>query len=718
MTTGKIALSVILFVVTTTLAARNIVLPAGFDWKTIPPQWEGKTVEIRHHFRTDNIHIILPEKVTLLFKEGSLIGPASITANNTTIKAPRSAIFDTRTQLSGSFVNTTASPEWFGAAGDNRSNDANAVKAAINAFHHVHFSKQYHIPGVQIVIEKPAKLTGTKNALIRGDGSSAGRFIVKNSLSVSNLSFSGFRFCFLFDHNDVIDGVEFIGNRFSSIEKPIYASNSNLRQKILRVNISGNTFTECTSGVELLAWVRYVSVCHNTFTRLGSPQLEAQANAIRIGNTAFNLSRENEMGDVTICGNHIHTVRCGINRLGNEGFECHGVFVTGNRVEISNNHIENVFNGGVGSNPRNKTGSEGIYVKANDCIIRDNTLINAGFGEGAICAKDFSRNITISGNTIQYTQNEADHSQLITCYYAGTLIIEKNLLGSVAVATTAFKISATGTEPSVAIIRNNPSITTQGYLLKILNKSSDAVIRFENNPSVNINDMMLKEESSSRYTLLFHNNTINANNALCIPSSQYNNVTFTHNNLTLRGTGRMCNLWNTTRIENNRFTIEASNPSLPLLNIRSDGPLSNNLFVLNGQWRNVLVFSGNTSAEISGNQFSLTPSQGHVERVIFINTSTPGLSITLQNNSFSGNAAARESILISISNAGLNHLTLNNNTSGENAGVMLEILSAIQTATFTQNKTDSPAGLVSQSSLARISGKYRATGNSTLPDTR
>ncbi len=698
------------------LNATNIILPPDFNWVRIPPGYDGKTLEIRHHFKPSGVDVILPRNVTLLFKGGSLKTIKSLVANNTTIVSRRTEILDPGTLISGTFVKTVAMPEWFGARGDNKSNDATAVAAAIRAFPEVLFSTKYFIPGINIIINKPITLKGLAGSLIRGDGGNACRFTVKNSLSVMDLSFSGFFICFFFDHDRTIDGVKITNNNFSGIGKPVFASNSNLKLKIINVDINGNRFEQCSSGVELLSWLKYVNIRNNVFNNLGSTGLDAQSNAIRLGNTAVNYHLDTAKGDYVVCGNRISNVFCGPNLKGQEGFECHAVFATGNRIEIINNQIENVYNGGVGSNSRIKTGSEGIYVKANNCTIAGNTLINAGFGEGAICQKDFGTGITISGNTIRYLIDIADFSQLITCYYSGKLKIENNVLESKAASTTALKLCTNDKTVPVAVISGNHLMQGSGYAFRILNRNSKSSFIIRNNPDITVAGDLLKEESTQRYEIELSENKITITNGTFMPSTRFNNLLLSGNRFTVRGTTSIGNLWNTAQVKGNNFEIFASSTGNPLFIMNNKSLFLDNVVIIHGSWKNILMFCNEESGKITGNRFTLANSDGKPERIIMVNTSTPGLSIDISGNSFSGRVSHKNTIVIAISNAGTGNLKVENNTADQNTGTFLEIIAPVQNASFTNNNTRSSSGFTTKTSLQRISGKWNATRTTGLPE--
>lgn len=694
--------------------AQKITLPEDFDWKKIPAGYAGKTLKIKHHYNAHNINIILPDNITLLFIGGSLTNFSNLQANNTTINAEKIKIFDAGSTFSGTFINTVAAPEWFGAKGNNDANDSKAVETAIRYFGKVTFAGSYYIPGINITIDNPVELVGEAGAMVRGDGGNVGRFTVANSISVSNIHFTGFRFCFWFNHHDIIRDVRFSNNTFSNIENPIYTPNNNFEQKLFNVTVTNNTFNRCTAGVELFCYLRNVEISNNNFLDLGSPLLQKQSNAIRLGNSWFDYHTDKEIGDFRIFNNRIMNVFCGQYMKGREGYECHGILVIGNRVEINGNHIENVYNGGVAGNPRIKTGSEGIYVKANDCRIYNNTLINAGFGEGAISVKGTNTGIVIEKNVLKYTEDIADHSQLITCYYAGDLIIRGNVMESNASNTTGIKLCTSDKVLSNALVSDNKSWNVKGYGFKILNRFAGNEISIINNVNMDIDGEILKEESTQNYSLIFSENNLRLKNGVFMPSSRSNDLTFSGNSVSAMENTKINNLQNKTEIDNNIFNIYSSYPN-PLFIDKHKSCFTNNKVNLNGAWKMVLMISGEEPGTIAGNTFNLKAGTGNIERVIFINTPTPGVAVALENNTFSGSESQKNAVMVCVANAGLHILTLDNNSADKNTGVFLDVISTVRYACFVNNQTKCTEGFLTERSL-RFIEEYYSCSNSQLSD--
>ncbi|MFO7721698.1 MAG: hypothetical protein R6V49_00600 [Bacteroidales bacterium] len=710
----QIIFALLLLIATGSAAiAQPVTLPPNFNWGSVPSQYAGKTLVIKYHFTPGSIDIRLPADVILKFDGGSLKGFRTLEGNKTSIVAPKTAIFDPGSKITGQFVNTVAMPEWFGARGDDRTNDAAAVAATISSFSNIRFTGKYFIPAIIIPIDKPSHFEGAPGATLRGDGGNIGRFSVKNSITVKALHFDQFRFCFYVDHDHLVEDIIFQGNRFTRIEKPIFAPNNNLVQKLKRVEISGNRFTDCTAGVELFCHLSQVRILNNRFLNLGHATLQKQANAIRLGNSALNNANDNTIGDFHIAENHITNVLCG-QHDGAEGYECHGIMAIGNRVRIIGNHLENIYNGGVKGNARIKTGSEGIYVKGDHAYILDNTLINAGFGEGAICVKGLNSGIMIRGNTISYSSDLADHSQLITCYFRDTLEITGNILESVAMHTTAIKLCNVTDARSKAVVQENQIKGVKGYGFKIMNRFPGSAFIISMNAAINIQGDVIKEESSQPYALMFRENVMEVKDGFFIPSSRSNDVTFSGNKVKATGNTKINNLYNGARLVLNRFEIHSASWN-PLFFAHHRSSFHNNEVMMYGAWRYVLMLNNEQSGEVNGNTFNLIPGSGSIERAVIFNTATAGLAFNFKDNRFTGNAAQANTILVSVSNAGLKELTLSGNGAGKNTGVFLEVRSPLQYGCFINNNTACRNGFVSPASLQNVQ-QYYSCGNNQLSE--
>ena len=85
----------------------------------------------------------IPSNSFLIF-EGGYIGNGILVGNNTCIEASPYYIFDSNLSLEGTWINSSAYPEWFGAKGDGKNDDRMAIQKCINSFEVTHFlNKSY-----------------------------------------------------------------------------------------------------------------------------------------------------------------------------------------------------------------------------------------------------------------------------------------------------------------------------------------------------------------------------------------------------------------------------------------------------------------------------------------------------------------------------------------------------------------------------------------------
>lgn len=697
------------------LYPQTVSLPPNFDWSDIPSSYAGKTLLVKFHHQASNAVINLPSRVVLKFTGGSLSSYKSLRGNQATLFAGNEKILDVKGEITGTFVNTLARPEWFGAVGDGKADDGAAVAAAIRAFQQIAFTGQYFIPEATLRIEKPTELLGEKNAKITGNGGDVGRFFVAHTLTVKNITFSNFRYCFYINQENMLENLIFSDNTFLRIEKPIFAPISNTVQKLRHVKVSGNRFTQCTAGVELFAHLQDVKVCENSFLDLGNKTQQKQSNAIRLGNTAHDYHQDQTIGDYEIYGNTIRNVFCGQNMQGGEGFECHGIFALGNRVKIYRNNLENVYNGGVKDNPRIRTGSEGIYVKANDCHIFGNTLVNAGFGEGSVAVKGFNSGAKITGNVVKYTEDLADYAQVITCYFRDEILIEDNILVSNASLSTGVKLCGWDKKAVIARVNRNKQFNIKGFGFKIINQYPGSRFYFTGNQAVSIEGDMLKEESKFPYELFFNGNTITLKDGFLLPSSKFNDLSFSNNTAEITGNAKTNTLWNPVTLEGNKFTIHAVSTEA-LITFYSSGKVTGNTFTFTGGWRFVMALDGNEPVLVSNNVFNLAVRKGRIETIIYINHKISGLDCMVEKNRFAGSPGEGSAALISVSHKGLNKLTLDGNKADSYPGVFLSVTSPVEYACLIHNTTDCKRGFLSPASRTQITRLY-ACDNLQLPDT-
>ena len=102
---------------------------------------ENTIYEIRYNF-TLTEDITIPANCVLWFNGGSISGAYTITGNNTGISAGLVKIFNTDVTLAGTWNVTEAYPEWFGAKGDEVTDDSSFVQKTVNTFSNVNLSRK------------------------------------------------------------------------------------------------------------------------------------------------------------------------------------------------------------------------------------------------------------------------------------------------------------------------------------------------------------------------------------------------------------------------------------------------------------------------------------------------------------------------------------------------------------------------------------------------
>ena len=162
------------------------LIPANFDWGTIPAALGNSVWEIREDFDLEGQTISLPENVTLSFKGGVLVN-GTIMGNETKIvsNAPYK-ILDT-IELAGTFATEYLKPYWFGAVMDGITDDRTAFVETLVQAHNI---------DAKVLIEKDIRLDletiGTKTIFLDDDtwieGINDANIIVNNLMSPSFLA--------------------------------------------------------------------------------------------------------------------------------------------------------------------------------------------------------------------------------------------------------------------------------------------------------------------------------------------------------------------------------------------------------------------------------------------------------------------------------------------------------------------------------------------------
>jgi hypothetical protein len=156
------------------------------------------------------------------------------------------------------------------------------------------------------------------------------------------------------------------------------------------VRMTNCTVTNARYGIKLTCPINRGLINGNIFDKIGSSDVYQNVSAIMLG---FPNSNVVYARNITISDNRITNVTSAYSII-NDGRECQGILLySDGGCVIKNNYIHNITGG---------EDTEGIYCKAVDVKILNNTLVNAGEGDGSIVVKkDSEKNdIIISGNEI------------------------------------------------------------------------------------------------------------------------------------------------------------------------------------------------------------------------------------------------------------------------------------------------------------------------------
>ena len=146
--------------------------------------------------------ITIPSNCVLEFDGGSIIGKGYVKGNETTIKADILQIFGTDILLIGSWNNSEAYPEWFGAKGNGVEDDTKPVTTVLSSpFPLVSFCKKYKVSESLYVGNKSIRGISADNSTIIYTGKGVAIFFgcyqddVYSGLSIRDLSIIGNKSC-------------------------------------------------------------------------------------------------------------------------------------------------------------------------------------------------------------------------------------------------------------------------------------------------------------------------------------------------------------------------------------------------------------------------------------------------------------------------------------------------------------------------------------------
>lgn len=121
---------------------------SDFDFTSFPVDYDNSKLEIRDFFDYDvTPTITLPENVELVFNGGKFDN-CTIVGNNTRISSGLYQIFGVGVTLTGTWDVENSYPEWFGAIGDNVTDDKDAIQKALDFDSNLKFTqKEYYVNG-------------------------------------------------------------------------------------------------------------------------------------------------------------------------------------------------------------------------------------------------------------------------------------------------------------------------------------------------------------------------------------------------------------------------------------------------------------------------------------------------------------------------------------------------------------------------------------------
>lgn len=247
-------------------------------------------------------------------------------------------------------------------------------------------------------------ILGAQNDLLMTGDPSGGTVLVNAGViycyadvNVSNMAVTGENDVFLYLEpraavSVTVDNIQFSGTGGAGESRFIYCGSESTTNCIDKVQVTNCSITDSRYGIILNCMINSGIISGNKICNIGSKAQTKNVAAIHLG---YQNSTVAYAKNVTISNNDIRNIFTMESNQG-ELVECQGIILYSDGEGgciIENNYLENIYGG---------SDHEGIYCKAVNIKILNNTLINTGDGDGAIVnKKDSSKNdILISGNTI------------------------------------------------------------------------------------------------------------------------------------------------------------------------------------------------------------------------------------------------------------------------------------------------------------------------------
>lgn len=128
---------------------------------------KSNTIYIIQYDFTLGEDITVPYDCILEFDGGSISGEHTITGNNTIINADIIKIFNTDITLSGTWQIHEAYPEWFGAKGNNISDDTTFIQKCIDSFYNIKLLGYYIISKTLLIKRSCTNIIGNNKQRAR-----------------------------------------------------------------------------------------------------------------------------------------------------------------------------------------------------------------------------------------------------------------------------------------------------------------------------------------------------------------------------------------------------------------------------------------------------------------------------------------------------------------------------------------------------------------------
>jgi len=345
-------------------------------------------------------------------------------------------------------VSNSINIKQFGAKGDGLTDDSPSVLTAIEFANGVtvFFPKgQYLINVITVNVEKlKLDAESPRHSLILGG-------IIQSFPSATTLT-------------DVRNIAFIAQNSTTASCLDINAGTTTTASNILITNCY---FANARRQLNVNCGAKNVQIHNNVFDNCGSALADA-ATSIQVGNSS---SSAQASSDIYITNNNITNVECA------GSGEAHGLIITGNNVHINNNNVENVINGTDGN------GAEAIYTKATNFTVTNNTILDGGNGQGAICLKGNARESgiypegydgVVEGNVIVFSGVQTNNIGVYT--FIENILIKNNIISG-ASASQFGDVTFGNSSLKCTVEGNKITDSTSTYIMALDSCGSGHVIK-------------------------------------------------------------------------------------------------------------------------------------------------------------------------------------------------------------------------------------------------